>query len=154
MEIQRDFDTVLVVDFGAQYSKLIARRVRECHVHSEIVPQDITADEGKRRRPKGLILSGGPSSVNEPGAPGIDPHLFHSGVPILGICYGHQLMAAKLGGVVSRGRGSEFGPAALEASGGLLFTDLPLEQTVWMSHHDAVTGVPEGFNTVAGTDFS
>ncbi|HEX2259657.1 MAG TPA: glutamine-hydrolyzing GMP synthase [Actinomycetota bacterium] len=154
MEIQRDFDTVLVVDFGAQYSKLIARRVRECHVHSEIVPQDITADEVIRRRPKGLILSGGPSSVNEPGAPGIDPHLFDIGVPILGICYGHQLMAAKLGGLVSRGRGSEFGPAALGASGGLLFADLPLEQTVWMSHHDAVTEVPEGFNTVASTDFS
>jgi GMP synthase (glutamine-hydrolysing) len=154
MEIPGDFDTVLVVDFGAQYSKLIARRVRECHVHSEIVPQDVTADEILKLRPKGLILSGGPSSVYEPGAPGIDPKLFELGIPVLGICYGHQLMAAKLGGVVSRGRGSEFGPASLQASGGLLFSDLPLEQTVWMSHNDAVTEVPEGFNTVARTGFS
>jgi GMP synthase (glutamine-hydrolysing) len=154
MEIPHDFDSVLVVDFGAQYSKLIARRVRECHVHSEIVPQDVTADEVVRRRPKGLILSGGPSSVYESGAPGIDPKLFDLGIPVLGICYGHQLMAAKLGGVVSRGLGSEFGPATLQASGGLLFSDLPLEQTVWMSHNDAVTEVPEGFNTVARTGFS
>ncbi|MDQ4148946.1 MAG: glutamine-hydrolyzing GMP synthase [Actinomycetota bacterium] len=151
MDIPGDFDTVLVVDFGAQYSKLIARRVRECHVHSEIVPQSITADEVRKRRPKGLILSGGPSSVYEPGAPGIDQGLFELGVPMLGICYGHQLMAAKLGGTVERGRGSEFGPADLEASSGVLFADVPLQQTVWMSHNDAVARVPDGFSPVAQT---
>ena len=152
MTIPGEFDSVLVVDFGAQYSKLIARRVRECHVLSEIVPHDTPAGELAARRPKGIILSGGPSSVYEPGAPSADPELFELGVPVLGICYGHQLMASTLGGEVARGAGGEFGRAELEATGGLLFNDLPLEQTVWMSHNDAVTRVPQGFTGTARTE--
>jgi GMP synthase (glutamine-hydrolysing) len=151
MTFQDDFDTILVVDFGAQYSKLIARRVRECHVLSEIVPHDVTATEIAERRPKGLILSGGPSSVYEPGAPSIDPQLFELGVPVLGICYGHQLMASSMGGRVARGTEGEFGRAELNATGGMLFSDLPLEQQVWMSHNDAVAEVPPGFRAVATT---
>ena len=151
MKIQGEFDTVLVVDFGAQYSKLIARRVRECHVLSEIVPHDVSLEEITRRRPKGIILSGGPSSVYEPGAPAANPGLFDLGIPVLGICYGHQLMASSLGGEVARGAGGEFGRADLVATGGLLFADLPLEQTVWMSHNDAVVEVPEGFQKIAST---
>jgi GMP synthase (glutamine-hydrolysing) len=151
VKISGDFDTVLVVDFGAQYSKLIARRVRECHVLSEIVPHDVALDEIARRRPKGLILSGGPKSVYEPGAPSADPRIFDLGIPVLGICYGHQLMASSLGGEVARGAGGEFGRAELEVTGGMLFAELPLEQTVWMSHNDAVTRVPEGFQGVART---
>jgi GMP synthase (glutamine-hydrolysing) len=146
-----DFDTILVVDLGAQYAQLIARRVRECNVFSEIVPQDVTADEVARRKPQGLILSGGPASVNEPDAPGIDERLFDLGIPVLGICYGHQLMATRLGGVVSRGTVSEFGRTELAGSESLLFSGVPLDQTVWMSHNDAVVRVPEGFATVAST---
>jgi GMP synthase (glutamine-hydrolysing) len=151
MKFHDEFDTILVVDFGAQYSKLIARRVRECHVLSEIVPHDVTAAEIAERRPKGLILSGGPSSVYEPGAPAIDPELFDLGVPVLGICYGHQLMASSMGGRVARGTEGEFGRAELNATGGMLFADLPLLQQVWMSHNDAVAEVPPGFRAVAST---
>ncbi|HEX2054038.1 MAG TPA: glutamine-hydrolyzing GMP synthase [Actinomycetota bacterium] len=152
MKLHDEFDTILVVDFGAQYSKLIARRVRECHVLSEIVPHDVTADEIAQRRPKGLILSGGPSSVYEAGAPSADERLFQLGIPVLGICYGHQLMASAMGGTVARGTEGEFGRASLRASGGMLFSDLPLEQQVWMSHNDAVAEVPPGFKAVARTD--
>lgn len=151
MKLQGDFDTILVVDFGAQYSKLIARRVRECHVLSEIVPHDITAAEIAERRPKGVILSGGPSSVYVKDAPSIDPGLFDLGIPMLGICYGHQLMALKMGGRVARGTEGEFGRADLSVTGGLLFEDLPREQPVWMSHNDAVAEVPPGFRAVATT---
>jgi len=149
-----EFDKVLVVDFGAQYSKLIARRVRECHVYSEIVPFDISPDEILRMRPKGIILSGGPKSVHEPGAPVADPKIFELGIPILGICYGHQLMASVLGGTVRKGDTGEFGRAVLSAEGGVLFEDIPLEQTVWMSHNDAVSEVPEGFRALASTPAS
>lgn len=141
----------MVVDYGAQYAQLIARRVRECHVYSEIVPHHESVEGIRRRRPKGIILSGGPKSVYEPGAPSVDPELFRLGVPVLGICYGHQLMASALGGDVSRGASGEFGRTVLEASGGLLFDGAPLEQTVWMSHNDAVTRAPEGFRDVAST---
>jgi GMP synthase (glutamine-hydrolysing) len=144
-------DRVLVIDFGAQYAQLIARRVRECHVFSEIVPHDISAGEIHARRPKGLILSGGPKSVFEPGAPASDPELFHLGIPALGICYGHQLMASSLGGKVERGTSGEFGRTLLNADGGTLFDGLPLEQTVWMSHNDAVTTAPPGFQATAST---
>jgi GMP synthase (glutamine-hydrolysing) len=144
-------DRVLVIDFGAQYAQLIARRVRECHVFSEIVPHDISAGEIHARRPKGLILSGGPKSVFEPGAPASDPELFHLGIPALGICYGHQLMASSLGGKVERGTSGEFGRTLLNADGGTLFDGLPLEQTVWMSHNDAVTTAPPGFRATAST---
>ncbi|HZA19316.1 MAG TPA: glutamine-hydrolyzing GMP synthase [Actinomycetota bacterium] len=148
--------TVLVVDFGAQYAQLIARRVRECHVYSEIVPHDTLVSELAARRPAGIILSGGPKSVYEPGAPGVDPALFEMGVPMLGICYGQQVMARALGGEVAHSGVSEFGKTGLQvtAPGSVLFGELPLEQTVWMSHRDAVIRPPDGFRTTASTPAS
>jgi GMP synthase (glutamine-hydrolysing) len=147
-----EFDSVLVLDFGAQYAQVIARRVRECHVYSEIVPCDITAAEVQTRRPKALILSGGPKSVFADNAPTVDPALFELGVPVLGICYGQQLMAAALGGEVARTGGSEFGKTPLEADAtSVLLRDQPAEQTVWMSHNDAVVRAPEGFKVVASS---
>lgn len=151
MHRDRERDRVLVIDYGAQYAQLIARRIRECHVFSEIVPHDLSADEIGLRRPKGIVLSGGPKSVHEPGAPGADPRLFELGVPILGICYGHQLMASTLEGKVERGASGEFGRTTLSAHGGLLFNDLPGDQTVWMSHNDAVVEAPPGFRVTAAT---
>ncbi len=106
-------DTVLVVDFGAQYAQLIARRVREAHVYSEIVPNTITAAEIAARKPAGIILSGGPKSVNVPGAPLLDPDVYSVGVPVLGICYGAQLIARQLGGIVDGGGRGEYGRAEL-----------------------------------------
>jgi GMP synthase (glutamine-hydrolysing) len=149
-------EKVLVVDYGAQYAQLIARRVRECHVLSEIVPHDLDIDEVRARRPAGIILSGGPKSVHSPGAPGVDRRLFELGIPVLGICYGQQLMAANLGGEVARTGGGEFGRAELSANtkASLLFSELASQQTVWMSHNDAVTAAPEGFRTVASTEGS
>ena len=146
-------EKVLVIDFGAQYAQLIARRVRECHVYSEIVPHDLPVEKIAERRPAGIILSGGPKSVYSPNAPGADPELFELGVPVLGICYGQQLMAQVLGGEVAHTGGSEFGKADLEikAPGSVLFNELPVEQTVWMSHNDAVVAPPEGFETTAST---
>lgn len=154
MQQPGEFDKVLVIDFGAQYSRLIARRVRECHVFSEIVPHEISASDARRLRPKGIILSGGPKSVHEPGAPKIDPDIFDLGVPVLGICYGHQLMASSLGGTVAPGSSGEFGRTQLQAEQGVLFDELPLGQEVWMSHNDAVTQAPEGFRPVAATPAS
>jgi GMP synthase (glutamine-hydrolysing) len=144
---------VLVVDFGAQYAQLIARRVREAHVYSEIVPHDVTSADLARRRPAGLILSGGPASVYEEGAPSIDPGLFDMGVPVLGICYGHQLMARTLGGEVEPTGQREYGGTALSVDqpGGVLLADLAGEELVWMSHGDAVTRAPEGFRVTART---
>ncbi len=149
------FDTVLVVDFGAQYAQLIARRVREAHVYSEIVPHTITAAEIVARRPAGVIFSGGPKSVHVEGAPRIDPALYDTGVPILGICYGAQLVALDLGGEVSQTGRGEYGRAELGVldDGGLLFGglhDQPRFQNVWMSHFDTITEAPAGF-TVLGT---
>ncbi|MCU0270006.1 MAG: glutamine-hydrolyzing GMP synthase [Acidimicrobiales bacterium] len=149
------FDTVLVVDFGAQYAQLIARRVREAHVYSEIVPHTITAAEIAERRPAGIIFSGGPASVHVDGAPRIDPAVYDTGVPILGICYGAQLVSLQLGGEVAKlGRG-EYGKTELSVAeaGGVLFGhDLPRHQTVWMSHFDSITRAPDGFDVVATTD--
>src|SRR5918996_1014566 len=144
---------VLVIDYGAQYAQLIARRVRECHVYSEIVPHDIPLEELAGMRPAGIILSGGPKSVHSPGAPSADPRLFELGVPVLGICYGQQLMAQTLGGEVARTGVSEFGKTDLEVSvpTATLFSELPVEQTVWMSHNDAVVSPPPGFNVTAST---
>jgi GMP synthase (glutamine-hydrolysing) len=149
-------DKVLVVDYGAQYAQLIARRVRECHVLSEIVPHDLDLDEVLARRPAGVILSGGPKSVHSPGAPGVDLRLFQLGIPVLGICYGQQLMAQGLGGEVARTGGGEFGRSELTAdtTQSLLFSELASKQTVWMSHNDAVTAAPAGFRTVASTQGS
>jgi GMP synthase (glutamine-hydrolysing) len=137
---------ILVVDFGAQYAQLIARRVRECHVYSEIVPFDTPVEELEARRPAGLILSGGPASVYEPGAPGIDPRVFGLGTPVLGICYGQQLMAQALGGRVEPTGAREYGRTDLAVrSSGVLLADLGPEETVWMSHGDTVTAAPAGF---------
>ncbi len=144
---------VLVLDFGAQYAQLIARRVRECHVYSEIVPFDTPPAELASRRAAGLILSGGPASVYEEGAPGIDPSVFELGVPVLGICYGLQLMARSLGGEVAATGAREYGRTELRLeTPGVLLPDLADGQTVWMSHGDAVTRAPEGFRVTARTD--
>jgi GMP synthase (glutamine-hydrolysing) len=144
---------VLVVDFGAQYAQLIARRVRECHVYSEIVPFDASLDEVEAMHPAGLILSGGPASVYEPGAPAVDPRLFGLGVPVLGICYGQQAMAQAFGGHVERTGLREYGRTGLTVlEPGVLLSDLPTEETVWMSHSDTVTAAPKGFAVTARTD--
>jgi GMP synthase (glutamine-hydrolysing) len=147
---------VFVVDYGAQYAQLIARRVRECHVYSEIVPHDLPVADMAARRPAGIILSGGPKSVYSPGAPKVDPGLFDIGVPVLGICYGQQAMAHVLGGTVARTGQSEFGKSTLDISepGSLLFSEQPAEQQVWMSHTDAVTAAPDGFRATASTSSS
>jgi GMP synthase (glutamine-hydrolysing) len=147
---------VLVIDYGAQYAQLIARRVRECHVYSEIVPHELTAPQLAALRPSAIILSGGPRSVHQPGAPGIDPAVFDMGVPVLGICYGQQLMATALGGEVARTGVAEFGKAdlSIDSPGSLLFSELPGEQVVWMSHNDAVVKPPSGFTGVASTSSS
>jgi GMP synthase (glutamine-hydrolysing) len=146
-------ETVLVVDFGAQYAQLIARRVREARVYSEIVPHTASVDEIVARKPKAIILSGGPSSVYAPDAPRVDRALFEAGVPAFGICYGFQAMAQALGGTVARTGRSEFGRTDLNVSGAdsTLFHGLPSTQPVWMSHGDAVTAAPEGFSVVAAT---
>jgi GMP synthase (glutamine-hydrolysing) len=140
---------VLVLDLGGQYAQLIARRVRECRVYSELVGHRVTADQVRARNPHALILSGGPASVYADGAPRIDPKLFDLGVPTLGICYGAQLMALDLGGKVERTGVSEFGKTAMTSVESTLFAGLPDEQTVWMSHRDTVTAPPAGAEVVA-----
>jgi GMP synthase (glutamine-hydrolysing) len=146
------FDTVLVVDFGAQYAQLIARRVRECHVYSEIVPSTMPVSEMLARGPKAIILSGGPSSVYAPGAPFLNGDLFGSGVPVFGICYGHQVMVRDLGGTVEHTGVAEYGASALSrSSGGTLLAGLPEDLTVWMSHGDTATTAPPGFTVTAST---
>jgi GMP synthase (glutamine-hydrolysing) len=144
---------VLVVDLGAQYAQLIARRIRECHVYSEIVPHDLTASEVAARRPAGVVLSGGPASVYEEGAPDVDPGLFELGVPVLGICYGHQLMARALGGEVAATGQREYGRTELHVGEpGILLADLAPVEHVWMSHGDAVTSAPQGFRVTSRTE--
>ena len=179
---------VAVFDFGAQYGQLIARRVRDLHVYSEIVPCDITADEVRAMAPSAIILSGGPASVYAEDAPKIDPEVLNLGIPVLGFCYGHQTIAINCGGVVGHTEKGEYGPATLERvdfyesinvsrfdaelqpRGDMapiksdicqikdrtlqsdLLKDTPDEQTVWMSHRDAVTTLPEGFRVIASTE--
>jgi GMP synthase (glutamine-hydrolysing) len=146
------FDTVLVVDFGAQYAQLIARRVRECHVYSEIVPSTMPVQDMLARHPKAIILSGGPSSVYADGAPPAPPGLLNAGIPILGICYGFQLLVAGLGGTVERTGLAEYGATTLEsASAGRLLSGTPATQQVWMSHGDTCTQAPPGFAVTART---
>ena len=140
---------VLVLDFGGQYSQLIARRVREARVYSELVSHRIRAEEVRRRNPLALVLSGGPASVYTAGAPQMDDAIFELGIPALGICYGMQLMARELGGAVESTGRSEYGKTELVAEDGELFHDLPAEQTVWMSHGDSVTAPPAGARVVA-----
>jgi GMP synthase (glutamine-hydrolysing) len=142
---------VLVLDLGGQYSQLIARRVREARVYSELVGHKVTADEIRRKNPVALILSGGPASVYAEGAPKIDPAIYDLGIPTLGICYGMQLMAQDLGGTVDRTGVSEFGRTELETAEGALFSGLPVEQTVWMSHRDSVAAPPQGAAVVASS---
>ncbi|NBS33704.1 MAG: glutamine-hydrolyzing GMP synthase [Planctomycetia bacterium] len=143
---------VLVVDFGAQYAQLIARRVREARVYSEIVPHTVSADEVRAKDPSAIILSGGPASVYAPKAPGFDSAIFELGIPMFGICYGFQAMAQGLGGSVARTGGSEYGgtPLTVERSGTLL-NGLPDSQNVWMSHGDSVERAPDGFDVLAST---
>ena len=144
---------VLVVDFGAQYAQLIARRVREAHVYSEIVPHTITATEVVDRAPSAIILSGGPASVYAEGAPRLDPAILDTGIPVFGICYGFQAMAQALGGTVARTGQSEFGRTPLAVRDpGSLFRGLPASYPVWMSHGDSVSEVPRGCTVLASTD--
>ncbi len=143
---------VLVVDLGGQYAQLIARRVRECRVYSELVPATIRPEQAAQRRPRAIVLSGGPASVYAEGAPRIDPGLFELGVPVLGICYGMQLMAQELGGRVERTGRSEFGRTEIATSPeGALFEGLGEAQVTWMSHRDSVVAAPPGATITAGS---
>jgi len=154
-QLTHDPQVVLVVDFGAQYAQLIARRVREAQVYSEIVPHKISAQEVLKRKPIAIILSGGPASVHVDGAPVLDPQIYELGIPILGICYGAQLIAEQLGGKVSRGGRGEYGRTVVQriagASSQLLKDDIPAQLNVWMSHFDAVSVLPNGFVATAST---
>jgi GMP synthase (glutamine-hydrolysing) len=143
---------VLVVDLGGQYSQLIARRVREARVYSELVGHTISPEAVRARRPYALVLSGGPASVYSEDAPRVDPALFELGIPTLGICYGMQLLALELGGRVERTGASEFGKTTVRAAGGALWGDLPEEEVVWMSHRDSVVAPPTGARVTATSD--
>ncbi|MDI7276499.1 MAG: glutamine-hydrolyzing GMP synthase [Anaerolineae bacterium] len=147
-------EMIAVVDFGSQYSQLIARRVRECQVYSEIVPHDVTLEELQRLQPRGLILSGGPASVYEPDAPRLRPEIYQAGWPILGICYGMHLLGQQLGGRVAAASRREYGPARLQlaARDSPLFAGLDPELEVWMSHGDRVEELPPGFQVLARTE--
>jgi GMP synthase (glutamine-hydrolysing) len=147
-----EHDLVLVVDYGAQYAQLIARRVREARVYSEIVPHTMSVEAILERRPKAIILSGGPASVYAPGAPQVDKEMFETGVPVFGICYGFQAMARALGGEVAHTSRSEFGRTLMEVTQpGILLDVVPEAHQVWMSHGDSVAVAPPGFTTLART---
>jgi GMP synthase (glutamine-hydrolysing) len=143
-------EKIIVLDYGSQYNQLITRRIREFGVFSELMSHRITAEEVKAMNPKGIILSGGPNSVYDEGAFSIDPKIFELGIPVLGICYGMQLITYNLGGKVEPAKNREYGQATLEviSDDAVLFAGTPKEQTVWMSHGDLVTQVPEGFEKV------
>jgi GMP synthase (glutamine-hydrolysing) len=148
-------EEVVVIDYGGQYSQLIARRVRECGVFSELLPHHVALQEVRRRRPKGVILSGGPASVYEDGAPPLERELLELGIPVLGICYGMQLIARELGGRIEGAEVGEFGRSQLEVSdGGRLLAGTPREQTCWMSHRDTVFAPPPGFAALASSTAS
>ena len=142
---------VLVVDFGAQYAQLIARRIREAHVYSEVIPHTATVEEIRAKDPVALILSGGPSSVYAEDAPSLDPAVFELGLPVFGICYGFQAMARALGGEVAQTGNREYGRTDMNVAGGVLHTGLPAHHPVWMSHGDAVTAAPAGFEVTASS---
>ncbi|GAB7006133.1 glutamine-hydrolyzing GMP synthase [Nocardioides sp. AN3] len=148
-----EHDLVLVVDFGAQYAQLIARRVREARVYSEIVPHSMPVEEMLAKQPKAIILSGGPSSVYEAGAPSIDPAIFQAGTAVFGMCYGFQLMAQGLGGTVAATGAREYGRTPVSVShAGTLLGGVPTRHNVWMSHGDSVTAAPAGFEVLASTE--
>jgi len=151
--MQGDFDKILIVDFGSQYTQLIARRVRECQIYSEIHPFNISFEKVKTLSPKGIILSGGPASVYEKNAPLCDPALLRMGIPVLGICYGMQLMGHLLGGEVTYSEKREYGKARLlvDRKGKLFQGILPKGNhfDVWMSHGDQIKALPSGFQTIA-----
>jgi len=143
---------IVILDFGSQYSELIARRIRECHVYSEVLPHDTSITNIKNKKPKGIILSGGPSSVYDKNAPTISKKIFTLGIPILGICYGMQLMTKILGGEVSHKKKQEYGKAHLQIDNNKnLFANIYLEMVCWMSHGDAVMKLPKGFRKIAHT---
>lgn len=149
------FDKIIVLDFGSQYNQLITRRIREFGVYSELLSHKLTAAQIKKMNPKGIIFSGGPNSVYDDGAFQIDPEIFELGIPILGICYGMQLMAHNLpGGKVESADNKEYGKAIITVKDqeNVMFNELPETQTVWMSHGDLVTQVPEGFEVTATSD--
>jgi GMP synthase (glutamine-hydrolysing) len=155
MQHAAEHDLVLVVDFGAQYAQLIARRVREARVYSEIVPHSMPVAEILARRPKAVILSGGPSSVYAEDAPGLDTTLFDADVPVFGMCYGFQLMAQGMGGEVAHSGAREYGRTGVTVGDpGTLLADIPAQHTVWMSHGDSVIAAPEGFRVLAGTEMT
>ncbi len=148
----KGFDTVLVLDYGAQYGQLIARRVRECRVYSELIPHDASIERIKSYDPKGIILSGGPMSVYVDDAPRVNPEIFELGVPVLGICYGAQGIALELGGTVARTGLSEFGKTTLNViEQGLILDSMRGEEQCWMSHRDSITEPPPGFEVLAAS---
>ncbi|MGI9131440.1 MAG: glutamine-hydrolyzing GMP synthase, partial [Candidatus Nanopelagicaceae bacterium] len=152
MSDSKNQELVLVVDFGAQYAQLIARRVRQAQVYSEIVPSSMSIENMLAKKPVAIILSGGPSSVYEAGAPTLDSKIFEAGIPIFGICYGFQVMASALGGVVTQTGKSEFGRTEISlGSESKLLAGLPKSFKVWMSHGDSVTSAPTGFTSTANT---
>ncbi len=155
MRAPEQHQEVVVLDYGGQYSQLIARRVRECGVFSELLPHHVGAQEVARRRPKGVILSGGPASVYAEGAPALERELLELGIPVLGICYGMQLLARELGGRVEGAEIGEFGRSQLTVSDpGRLLAGTPAEQTCWMSHRDTVFSAPLGFHALAASTAS
>jgi GMP synthase (glutamine-hydrolysing) len=151
VSIERPRQMVVILDFGSQYTQLIARRVRQCHVYCEIHPCTLPIATLRALRPRGVILSGGPASVYEPGAPAASAELFQMGLPILGICYGMQLMTHQLGGRVAPAAEREHGHAELEVAEACpFFSDLPAEKIpVWMSHGDRITRLPAGFRNIS-----
>ena len=153
MKINPTDELILILDFGAQYTQLIARKVRECGVYCEIIPHDTPVDEIRKRHPKGIIFSGGPASVYEPGAPGVEEEIYEPGWPVLGICYGHQLMARQLGGEVVPAEKREYGRADLNViEDTVLFQGQPRRLQCWMSHGDTVLAPPPGFQVLAVTE--
>ncbi|MFR6436783.1 MAG: glutamine-hydrolyzing GMP synthase, partial [Peptoniphilaceae bacterium] len=146
-------EKILVIDFGGQYNQLITRRVREKNVYAEVVPYKKALDAIKKEKPIGLIFTGGPNSVYDAKSPDIDPEILDMGLPILGICYGMQLIAKNMGGTVTKSDKREFGKTkTMVDPASKLFDGLDVEQTTWMSHVDYVKELPEGFRTVASTD--
>ena len=148
-----DFDEIIVLDFGSQYNQLITRRLRDFGIYSELLPHDISMDQIRKINPKGIIFSGGPNSIYDKNALKVDPAIFKLGIPILGICYGMQLMTSYLNGKVEKADNSEYGRADIEVedTNSVLFAGLPKDEYVWMSHGDLVTGAPAGFETVASS---